>query len=180
MADDAGKSVYQFIPEETDAAKLAEMLRVYAQLYMALDGFWYLAVMNRFDNDMAVELDIQVWRKLVKYEMDLISKTLQIGDNSLASALRGVTASPWFRNMEFEIDFTNENRAALTVIRCPTLLALEKEGTGRESRICRDVDNMLFQLYAEYFNPATAVTALSLPPRDRKEGFCCKWEFKLD
>jgi hypothetical protein len=82
--------------------------------------------------------------------------------------------------MEFEIDFTNENRAALTVIRCPTLLALEKEGTGRESRICRDVDNMLFQIYAEYFNPAIGVTALSLPPRDSKEGFCCKWEFKLD
>ncbi len=41
MEDDVDKSVYQFIPEETDATKLAEMLRVYGRLYMALDGFWH-------------------------------------------------------------------------------------------------------------------------------------------
>ena len=180
MEDYVDKSAYQFIPEETDATKLAEMLQVYSRLYIALDGFWYLAVMNRFDNDIAVELDLWVWRKLVKYEMDLISGTLQIEGNNLTEALRGLTASPWFRNMEFDIDFLNENNAVLTILNCPTLLALEKEGTGRENRICREVDNTLFQLYAEYFNPAITVAGLSLPPRDKKEGFCCKWEFRLD
>ena len=147
---------------------------------MALDGFWYLAVMKRFDNDVAVELDMWVWRKMVKYEMDLLSETLQIKGNSLATALRGLTAIPWFRNMEFEIDFLNENRAVLTVTNCTTLLALENEGTGREGRICREVDKTLFPLYAEYFNPDIAVNDLSLPPRDNKEGFCCKWEFRID
>ena len=66
MEDYVDKSAYQFIPEETDATKLAEMLQVYSRLYIALDGFWYLAVMNRFDNDIAVELDLCVIIYLTK------------------------------------------------------------------------------------------------------------------
>ncbi len=168
------------MPEDNYESKLEELLNIYGRLYFAMDGFWYIAVMNRFGNDIAMELDLWVWRKMVKYEMDRLSKALSIEGNSVAAAVQGLAASPWFRVAEHVVDLHSNDRAVLTVTRCPTLEALEKEGAGRESTHCREVDSAIFQMYADYFNPAIKVRGLSLPPRKEKEGFCCKWEFKLD
>ena len=93
-------------PQDFSHDALVELLGVYSQLYMGIDGFWYL-------NGHALE-------------------------------------------------------------------ALEKEGGGRESQICRMVEPQVFKGYASFFNPRIETKPLKLPPRKRKDGICCQWEFKLE
>ena len=78
------------------------------------------------------------------------------------------------------MEILSSKNAILTITHCPTLLALEKEGKGRENEICNMVDPKLFKDFASYFNPNIKVKSLKLPPRQSESDICCQWEFKLD
>jgi hypothetical protein len=67
----------------------------------------------------------------------------------------------------------------LTVVRCPTLEAMEKEGEEREKTFCKDVESTIFKMYVDYFNPQIGVQYLKLPPRKNNDEIACQWEFKM-
>lgn len=159
---------------------LADLLTLYARLYMALDGFWYLTTKERVGNEEALACDIQTWERHAKYEMAKISKQLNIQGNDVISAMKSIQLTPWLRQTQFNIEVHGHNSAVLTVNHCPTLVALEREGEGRENEICSIVDRKLFREYASFFNPDIKVECLKLPPRKDKDEICCQWEFKLE
>ncbi len=78
------------------------------------------------------------------------------------------------------MDIESPERAILTIRTCPTLAALEKEGTGREKLICQDLTTSLFTRIAHHFNPKMIVTALKVPPRKSYSNCSSQWEFRLD
>ena len=159
---------------------LIDLLKLYSRLYMVLDGFWYLSIKESINNEQALACDKWVWERITKYEMRKISDLLKFRENNVVALMKTLCFTPWLWNMEYEITLNSEDDAILTVSRCATLEALEREGEGREGSICRDVDTMIFQNYANFFDSNIQATPLRLPPRkDRKEGICCQWQFKL-
>jgi len=158
---------------------LVKLLALYCKLYMALDGFWYLSAKERVGNEKALDCDIQTWERHCKYEMVKIVKLLNIQGNDVMAAMKAIQITPWLRQTEFEIEVKNHNNAILTVTHCPTLLALEREGEGRENEICNIVDRKMFKEYASFFNPDIELKCLKLPPRKSKGEICCQWEFSL-
>ena len=158
---------------------LAELLTLYCKLYMALDGFWYLTIKERISNEEALACDISTWERASKYEMAKITKQLNIQGKDVIALMKAIQITPWLQQTQFEIDVKNHNNAMLTVIHCPTLDALEREGEGRENEICNMVDRRLFKDYASFFNPNIEVKCLKLPPRKSKDEICCQWEFNL-
>jgi len=159
---------------------LIELLKAYAKLYAAADGFWYLAVKEKFDNEAALDCDIKVWERGVKYELDRLTKPLKIQGDDVVALMKVFQISPWFQLMDYEVEFKSKDDAVFTVTSCPTLASLEKEGTGREESICNLVEPMIFRKYADYFNPTIEVIPLKVPPRENKGGICCQWEFRLE
>ena len=158
---------------------LVELLKLYSRFYMALDGFWYLTIKERFSNEEALACDIEVWDKVRKYELTRITKLLNIQGKDIAALVKGMQISPWFRVIESKFEFRNKNSAILTVTDCPTLNALEKEGEGREDQICNIVEPKILKDYAHFFNPNIKVKCLKSPPRKNKGGICCQWQFTL-
>lgn len=158
---------------------LVELLKLYSKLVLAIDGFWYLAIKERDSNEGAALCDMWAWEKEVKYEMNRLAKLLKIQGNAVVTLMKALQMSPWFQNLEYNIEIINKNNAVLTIAHCPTLEALEKEGEGRERTICKLVDAMIYKKYAEFFNPNMEVRHLKLPPRKSKEEICCQWEFKV-
>jgi len=177
MCEENKRTIASLVPEDLPRPLLIDLLKTYCRLSYAMDGFWYLSVMNRFDNDTAVELDLWVWRRLVKYEMDRLTRLLGIQGNGAPALARALGATPWFANLGCSFELDGKGRAVLSVTRCPTLEALEKEGTGREKRHCQEVEATIFKYYADYFDSAIRVRGLVLPPRYDKHGLCCRWEF---
>jgi len=166
--------------EKFSKEALVKILKVYAKLYSAIDGFWYLSVKERVDDDEALACDMWVWDKAVKYELDRLVKVLNIEGDNVTSLMKALQMSPWFWVFGHNIDIKNDGHAILTITECPTLLALEKEGTGREKRICHIVEPMIFKKYADYFNPSIKVDYLKIPPRKTRDEICCRWEFKME
>jgi|YNPNPStandDraft_1061719.scaffolds.fasta_scaffold08865_1 hypothetical protein len=170
-----GKNQMESYPRET----LLRLLEAYSRLYIAVDGFWYLAVKGEFGNDKALEHDVWVWGKMCKREVEAISEALGVKERDVAAFFQVFTMTPWFRKMEYETELKGDGAGILTILRCPTLIALEQEGEGRERSICQGVDVDYFKRFAGCFNRDLEVTPKVIPPREEKKGICCQWEVRL-
>jgi len=159
---------------------LIDLLNMYCRFYKAIDGFWYLTVMNKVDEKTAIECDIAVWDKQFRYEMKRITQLLNIKGKDLTAFLKCFQFNPWSWNAKYKIEFINNNSALWTVFRCPTIESLEKEGKGRDKVFCKSVETRMFESFVKSFNPDITVKYLKLPPRQTKEDICCQWEFKLN
>ena len=114
---------------------LIDLLELYGKLWLATDGFWYLTVKERLRNEDALACDLSFWEKYSKYEAQRLTKIMGIKGNDVAAFIKNFQVSPWFRNLEHKLEIKTRNHILLTVVNCPTLLALEKEGEGRENSI---------------------------------------------
>lgn len=166
--------------EDLSRDALIELLRLHSRLFLAMDGFWYLAVKERLGNEQALQCDIWAWEKYARHEMKKLMKLLPDPSNDVYTLMRAIQITPWMENLQYNIEITDRNNAVLTVTRCPILEALEREGAGREKDICNLVEAMIFREYAKSVNPDITVRRLKLPAKKSKEKICCQWEFKLE
>jgi hypothetical protein len=159
---------------------LVGLLAAYSNYIRKLDGHWYLSVMNKCGNDVAYDCDIDVWNKLMKFELKVASDMMNICGNGVTSVAKYFQVSPWFWTFKPRLELKGDNSLEVTFDKCPTLLALEKEGSGREAQICRGMEPELFETIAHHFNPKMKVAALQLPPRKNVDDICCRWEFRVE
>ncbi len=138
--------------EDFSREALINLIRVYTRLYMAVDGFWYLAVKDRVNNDAALACDIDVWRRLCRYEMKHLTQAFNITGKDLRAMVNTLEMTPWLQNSEYQFEFIDSRTVRMTVTACPILFALEKEGEGREAQICRTVEPVMLESYASFFD----------------------------
>jgi hypothetical protein len=69
----------------------------------------------------------------------------------------------------------------MTIDDCRALAYWEKEGKEEWiNMFCRQEEPAIVEAYARHVNPAIKMTALKLPPREKKDDVSCQWEFKLE
>ena len=180
QSDYSGPFDPQWSPEKLSREALLKLVKAYSEYIYRLDGSWYMTVKNRQGNDEAFACDRHVWeKKLQAYELKLMTGALNIRGDDVVAVMKFMQATPWAWVDKREIDVKSSNHAVLTIRDCPTLSALEKEGTGREKLICDDLTTSLFSGIAHHFNPKIKVTGLKVPPRKAYSDCSCQWEFKL-
>lgn len=179
LDDYSGEFKPDLKPSDLSYEALEKLIRVYAKLYKALDGFWYLNVMDKHGNDEALQCDLLVWERLCKYEMDKITQAFNISGKPVVSMMKAFQLSPWSWNLKSDFEMVNENHIIWRVLHCPTVAAMEKENKGREQAQCNYIEVRLNDAYAHYFDPRIKVTCLKTPPRQSKDDYFCRWEFKL-
>lgn len=180
LADYSGRFDPAFSHERLDKETLLRLLKTYNEYMLRIDGFWYLTVMGKWGNDEAFDCDVKVWEKAQLWEMRTLSSLLGIRGDNVETLMKYVQVSPWMWIYTFDIDLKSPDHGTLTITKCPTLISLEKEGSGRETRICRELEPKLMGIQAGFFNPRIRVTPLRVPPRTDYRDCCCQWEFKLD
>jgi hypothetical protein len=173
----------EFLPElaleDFSKEALIDLIKLYSKLYMALDGFWYLSIKKRLGNEEALECDKWVWEKDHRFELKHLTQLLKIQGRGIEPFLKVFQTIPWSWNLESTLEISDPSEALITIRRCPTLEALEKEGEGRERSICEEIDVRLFQDYARHFNPEIQITPLKLPPRKDPGEIACQWRVSL-
>ena len=179
LSDYSGEFLPDIKPSDFSPETLAQLLKLYARLYIAMDGIWYLTVKERLGDKEALACDIQAWERICKYEMARIKRQLKIRGNDIVAFMKAFQLCPWCLMMKFNIEIRNKNSAIYTVTYCPTLDALEAEGGGREAEICNIVEPRIMKAYASAFDPDIEVKCLKSPPRKSRDDICCQWEFSL-
>lgn len=159
---------------------LLKALKSYAHYIRKLDGIWYLSVKKRVSDDLAFETDLDVWKIMEVHDIRSTCELFGIKGDDVAAALKANQMCPFSWVLDNHFELKNPRLGIWTVRRCPTLLALEEEGEGREKRICCQLEPKLFQIRASVINPRIKVTPIKLPPRHNKDDIACQWEFTLD
>lgn len=159
---------------------LLKALKSYAQYIRRLDGIWYLTVKEADGDDAAFNRDRQVWDRMELHDLDMTRRLFNITGNDVPAMLKALQMSPWTWNLDHSFELRGPNVGIWTVKNCPTLLALEREGEGREKRICCQIEPHLYQIRAHAVNPRIKVTPLRLPPRRNPDEIHCQWEFRLE
>jgi hypothetical protein len=181
LADYSGPFNPHWSPEILNREALLRLVKAYSDYIYRMDAAWYMTVKSRSGNDEAFACDRHVWeKKLQAYELKTVTGALNIRGDDVVAVMKYMQATPWASLGERHMDIRNQDHAILTIRTCPTLEALEKEGTGREKLICRDLTTSLFSKIAHFFNPKMKVTGLKVPPREAFSDCSCQWEFKLD
>lgn len=180
LTDYSGEFIPEMHLEMFSKDTLIELMKLYSRFFRAVDGFWYLAVKEKVDNDKAMDCDMWVLEKLSQYEPKRIAKLMKIEGNDVAALVKVFQLNQWFWGLDYKLELKNRNHAVLTVVHCPTLVALEEEGEGRDESICQVVETKFFKDFASSFNPDIGVKYLKIPPRKSKDEICCQWEFKLE
>lgn len=180
LVDYSGKFDPEFSYDKFTSETLVKLLRMYSQFIHRIDGTWYLTVLGKWGNEEALDCDLKVLENIKVWELTTVSNLLSIHGDDVATVMKVQQASPWMWNFNYEIDLINNDHAIFTHRICPTLLALEKEGKGREKPLCQGIEPKLFDLTAHFFNKNIKVTPLKVPPRKNKDGVACQWEFRLE
>lgn len=166
--------------ERLSKAELIELVRLYSKLFLALDGFWYLAVKQLVNEETATACDLWVWDKYSRYEFKKIMPLRNITGNDLEAFAAAFRFSPWISNLNCKFTLEGKNKLTFTVLECPTLEAIKREGTGRENTFCQQVESHLFQTIIQSFNPKGKAIALELPPATSTDNICCRWQFVIE
>ena len=180
LIDYSGEYDPEFSHDKFSKETLLKLLKTYNEYMLRVDGHWYLTVMNKWGNDEAFDCDVKVWEKAQMFELKTITELLNIQGDDVATMMKAIQASPWMWIYDYHIDLKSNDHAVVTYFTCPTLISLEKEGTGREKLICQEMEPKLMRMIADYFNPDIQVIPLKVPPRTEYDDCCCQWEFKLE
>ena len=169
----------EFIPDlqlsDFSHDTVVQIINLYSQLYIAMDGFWYLAVMEKYGNEEALACDLRAWERVAKYEMKRITEALNIKNRDVTAFMKAMQLTPWCQKMKYSMELINHDKAVFTVTYCPTLDVLEKEGKGRQIPICKEIEPKILDWYAISFNPEIKFESLSPLPRKSTDDVCCKW-----
>jgi len=115
--------------EDFSKNSLLELLNAYSDYIRKLDGFWYLMVKDRMGDDEAFACDTNVWEKMYAIEFEMTRKLFKIKGNDVAALMKAFQMSPWTRTYRHSMELQSPHYGILTVTHCPTLLALEREGS---------------------------------------------------
>jgi len=177
LTDYSGQFRPELKPGDFSHTTVTKLLDVYSKILVRVDGFWYLAVKELVSNKVALDCDLKVWQRVCRYEMENITEQLNIRGRNVAALMKAMRMVPWLQQVEHKIDCDGQNSATLTVTKCLTLSSLEREGEGREAEMCNEVEAKIFKYYAEFFSPDIRVECLKSPPRQSRDGICCRWRF---
>lgn len=166
--------------EDLSKAQLVELAKLYARLFFAMDGLWYLAVKELVDEEMATAVDLWVWDKYARYEVRRLPPLLNLQNDDLASFARAFGFSPWFSNLKHTFTREGKSRLTLTVLECPSLEAMKREGAGRERIFCSQVEPQLLHMVVQAFDPRARVIPVELPLKASDDDVCCRWQFVID
>jgi len=159
---------------------LLKALKAYSHYIRKVDGVWYLTVKEQAGDDLALACDMLVWDQMEVHDVEMTCKLFNVQGNDVTAMFKSLQMSPHSWNLEHHFELLSPDRGIWTVTRCPSLLALEREGQGRERRICQVQETKNYALRARTLNPNMKAIPLKLPPRQNSDEIHCQWEFRIE
>ena len=172
--------------EDFSKEALVRLWRLGASLYIDLTGLYYTLHREKWGEDKARELDVEIWLRkgfATDQEVRRGREAMNIWGDDVASLFKYFQIDPGGAGVlpDCKYELKDKNHGIFTVKRCLPLEYFERHGeTVLQKLACEEVDIPSFQRTAELFNPKMKATPLKLPPRKSKEDFACQWEFKLE
>jgi hypothetical protein len=143
-----------------------------------LDGLWFTLVEQKYGLDAALELDVEVWRRLGLIQAKRIVSTFAIKEDSPIRAVVSVLqVDPIMFIYKPQVVELTDSKAVFRCADCPPQKA--RIGDGRGEFQCKPVGIALFTAYAEAVDPRIKVSCITCPPDAHPPQYWCEWQFEV-
>jgi len=169
------------VSEIFDTKTLALLWNYAALAYMLATDRWYTGVRKRYGDDVARDLEKEVWidRGAAEHDLRIGQETMGVRGNDVESLLRSFQFAPGEVGiLDVEFELIDPNHGILTHHACPALDRFEHFDDVR-LRHCCDICIAGMPLSGEMLNAKIECKPLKLPPRANANDIACRWEYRL-
>ncbi|MBC8476992.1 MAG: hypothetical protein H8D49_01475, partial [Dehalococcoidia bacterium] len=126
----------------------------------------------------ALEIDIEVWRKLCLAQARRVLEYLTVKESSpVRQLIRVIELDPMLNIFKPEaIELTDEH-AVLRFTDCPPQKARLRDGRGEFP--CKPVALAFLNSFIEVINPRIRLSCIACPPDTHPQEYWCQWQFDL-
>jgi len=165
--------------ESLSREELIELTKVFAKNWIAHDGSWFLSIEEKYGMDMAIEMDIEAWRKFTVVEAKRLIKFLGLEKNSGIEGLRRTLAFRLYSSLnEDEIVKISDTVLEYRVKTCRVQEARRRKGL--KDFPCKQVGVVEYGLFAKTIDSGFKTEAVSCPPDITNNDYYCLWRFTLE
>jgi hypothetical protein len=162
---------YASLPGE----KLVEMC---SRSAYTLDGLWFTLVEEKFGLEKALEIDIEVWRRLSIAQARRVLKYFHITEeHPVHKLMKVIQLDPLLYVFQPTVVELTEKRAVLRMANCPPQKARIRDGRGEFP--CKPVGINMLNAYIEVIDPRIKLTHVICPPDVHPGHFWCEWQFEM-
>ena len=164
----------------TDHSKIpvAKLVELCSRSAYTLDGLWFTLVEEKFGLDTALEIDIEVWRRLCRTQAKRVPKYFSVDEgSSIRNLIKVVELDPILAVFKPEVVELTDWRAVLRCTDCLPQKVRTRDGRGEFP--CKPVGIAIFSSYIEVIDPEIKLTCLTCPPDAHPAEFWCQWLFEL-
>ena len=147
--------------------------------WFTLDGLWIIESEKATNLDMALAIDLAVWKQLFKIVYRRIKEYLK-ADTTTAAGIIDVLAFRWScERWEYTIEKREKHEARAIVTKCPYKEIMDRN-EGRKAvipRICKDICIPIYESAIASLNPAVHIKRTAFMGLGDRE---CRFELKMD
>jgi len=143
-----------------------------------LDGLWFTLLEERYGLDVALDIDIEVWRRFGLIHARRLLKTLALEVDSPLQTIVGILqVDPILLIYRPQIVALTDSKAVFRCTDCPPQKARVRDGKGEFP--CKPVGIAWFGSYAEAVDPSLKLSCLACPPDAHPQQYWCEWQFEI-
>jgi hypothetical protein len=154
------------------------LLELCSKSLYTVDGLWFTAVEQKYGLDLALELDVEVWRRLGQIQARRMVKTFTIKkDNPVQDFVSVLQADPLLFVYKPQVAELTDSKAVFRCTDCPPQKARIRDGRGEFP--CKAVAMAFFIACAEVVDPGIKISCLTCPPDAHPPQYWCEWQFEI-
>jgi len=143
-----------------------------------LDGLWFTLVEEKFGLEKALEIDIEVWRRLSEAQARRVLKYFHITEeHPVPKLMKVIQLDPLLYVFEPQVVEMTEKKAVLRMTNCPPQKARIRDGRGEFP--CKPVGINMLNAYIRVIDPRIEMTHAICPPDLHPDHFWCEWHFEM-
>ncbi len=131
-----------------------DKLFFFERSFITLDGLWMIETEEMTNWEVALKIDVIVWKKLLKIIIRRLKKYLNLEKNDLTNLIKILTFRWSIEGWKYNIVEQNAGKIKILVSQCPYKSAMNRNPERREkqSLICKNMCIPFYQAITKDFN----------------------------